>query len=83
MAKKSEGAVKNVAISRYGWVTLFMSLVFIAILVFIFKIKYSEGSVWRELGRQETVKKDREIQPNRGNIYADDDRLLATSEPLD
>ena len=82
MAKKSEGAVKNVAISRYGWVTLFMSLVFIAILVFIFKIKYSEGSVWRELGRQETVKKDREIQPNRGNIYADDDRLLATSEPL-
>ncbi|MFT4221582.1 penicillin-binding transpeptidase domain-containing protein [Dysgonomonas sp.] len=82
MAKKSEGAVKNVAISRYGWATLFMSLVFIAILVFIFKIKYSEGSVWRELGRQETVKKDREIQPNRGNIYADDDRLLATSEPL-
>lgn len=82
MAKGSEGAVKNVAISRYGWATLFMSLVFIAILVFIFKIKYSEGSVWRELGRQETVKKDREIQPNRGNIYADDDRLLATSEPL-
>lgn len=82
MAKKSEGAVKNVAISRYGWATLFMSLVFIAILVFIFKIKYSEGSMWRELGRQETVKKDREIQPNRGNIYADDDRLLATSEPL-
>ncbi|GAB6008432.1 penicillin-binding transpeptidase domain-containing protein [Dysgonomonas reticulitermitis] len=82
MAKKSEGAVKNVAISRYGWATLFMSLVFIAILVFIFKIKYSEGSVWRELGKQETVKKDREIQPNRGNIYADDDRLLATSEPL-
>lgn len=82
MAKKSEGAVKNVAISRYGWTTLFLSLVFIAILVFIFKIKYSEGSVWRELGKQETVKKDREIQPNRGNIYADDDRLLATSEPL-
>jgi cell division protein FtsI (penicillin-binding protein 3) len=82
MAKKSEGTIKNVAISRYGWATLFMSLVFIAILVFIFKIKYSEGSVWRELGKRETVKKDREIQPNRGNIYADDDRLLATSEPL-
>ncbi|MBS5979851.1 MAG: PASTA domain-containing protein, partial [Dysgonomonas mossii] len=31
---------------------------------------------------QETVKKDREIRPNRGNIYADDGRLLATSEPL-
>jgi cell division protein FtsI (penicillin-binding protein 3) len=82
MAKKSEGAIKNVAISRYGWTTLFMSLVFIAILVYIFKIKYVEGPMWRELGRQETVKKDREIRPDRGNIYADDDRLLATSEPL-
>lgn len=82
MAKKSEGAIKNVAISRYGWATLFMSLIFVAILVCIFKIKYVEGPMWRELGRQETVKKDREIRPNRGNIYADDDRLLATSEPL-
>lgn len=82
MAKKSEGSVKNVAVSRYGWATLFMSLVFVAIIVSIFKIKFVEGPMWRELGRRETVKKDREITPNRGNIYADDDRLLATSEPL-
>jgi cell division protein FtsI (penicillin-binding protein 3) len=51
-------------------------------LVSIFKIKYSEGSAWRELGKQETTKKDREVRPNRGNIYADDGRLLAASEPL-
>ncbi|MDR1090372.1 MAG: PASTA domain-containing protein [Prevotella sp.] len=82
MTIKSEGAVKNAAVNRYGWATLFMSLAFIAIQSCIFKIKYAEGSVWRELGKQETVKKDREIQPDRGNIYADDDRLLATSEPL-
>ncbi len=82
MAKKSEGTTKNIAISRYGWLTLFLSLIFIAIIVCIFKIKYAEGPMWRELGRQETVKKDREIRPNRGNIYADDNRLLATSEPL-
>lgn len=82
MAKKSEGAIKNVAVSRYGWLTLLLSLVFIAIIVYIFNIKYVNGSMWRELGRKETVKKDREIRPNRGNIYADDDRLLATSEPL-
>lgn len=82
MAKKSEGTSKNIAISRYGWITLFLSLIFIAVLVCIFKIKYAEGSMWRELGKQETVKKDREIRPNRGNIYADDGRLLATSEPL-
>ncbi|MFV0417502.1 MAG: penicillin-binding protein [Dysgonomonas sp.] len=82
MAKKTEGAMKNVAVSRYGWLVLLLSLIFIAIVVYIFKIKYSEGSIWRELGRQETVKKDREVRPNRGNIYADDGRLLATSEPL-
>lgn len=82
MAKKSEGTSKNIAISRYGWIALIMSLIFIAILVCIFNIKYVEGPMWRELGIQETVKKDREIRPNRGNIYADDGRLLATSEPL-
>lgn len=82
MAKKSEGTIKNIAVSRYGWLALLFSFVFIAVIVCIFKIKYSEGSVWRELGRQETVKKDREVYPNRGNIYADDGRLLATSEPL-
>lgn len=82
MAKKTEGAMKNVAVSRYGWLVLLLSLIFIAIVVYIFKIKYSEGSIWRDLGRQETVKKDREVRPNRGNIYADDGRLLATSEPL-
>jgi cell division protein FtsI (penicillin-binding protein 3) len=82
MAKRSERTSTNVAISRYGWMALFLSLIFIAIIVCIFKIKYTEGTMWRELGKQETVKKDREIRPNRGNIYADDGRLLATSEPL-
>ncbi|MDR0823701.1 MAG: PASTA domain-containing protein [Prevotella sp.] len=82
MAKQSEGRLKKVAVSRYGWITFFLSLIFIAIIVCIFKIKYAEGSMWRELGKQETVKKDHDIRPNRGNIYADDNRLLATSEPL-
>ena len=82
MATKSDNTIKNVAVSRYGWLVLLLSLVFMAIIVHIFKIKYSEGAAWRELGRQETVKKDREVRPSRGNIYADDGRLLATSEPL-
>ncbi len=66
MAKKSEGNMKNIAVSRYGWLVFILSLVFIAVIVCIFKIKYAEGSQWRELGKQETVKKDREIRPNRG-----------------
>lgn len=82
MAKKSENTNKNIAVSRYGWIVLLLSFVFIAIVVCIVKIKYVEGSMWRELGRKETIKKDREITPTRGNIYADDNRLLATSEPL-
>ena len=82
MAKKSGANMKNIAVSRYGWLVFILSLVFIAVIICIFKIKYAEGSQWRELGKQETVKKDREIRPNRGNIYADDNRLLATSEPL-
>lgn len=82
MAKKSQGNVKNIAVSRYGWIVLFLCFVFVAVVVYIFKIKYVEGTMWRELGRKETIKKDREIIPNRGSIYADDMRLLATSEPL-
>ncbi len=82
MAKKTEGKMKNIAISRYGWIVFLLSFVFIAVIACIIKIKYVEGTEWRELGRQETVKKDREIRPNRGNIFADDNRLLATSEPL-
>lgn len=82
MAKKSGSPTKNAAVSRYGWMVLLMSFVFIAIVVNIIRIKYVEGPMWRELGRKERVKKDREINPTRGNIYAEDGRLLATSEPL-
>lgn len=82
MAKKSDNNTKNTAVSRYGWIVLLLSIIFIIVIVKICKIMYVEGDMWRELGRRETVKKDREILPNRGNIYADDGRLLATSEPL-
>ncbi|MFT3995062.1 MAG: penicillin-binding protein [Dysgonomonas sp.] len=82
MAKKSDNSIKNTAVSRYGWIVLLLSVIFIAVIVKICKIMYVEGDMWRELGRRETIKKDREIIPNRGNIYADDGRLLATSEPL-
>lgn len=82
MGKKSKSNSSNVAISRYGWLSLGMIVVFAMIVYHIFKIKYVEGDVWRELGVRETVKQDRIVRPNRGNIYADDGRLLATSEPL-
>ncbi|NDV68701.1 penicillin-binding protein [Dysgonomonas sp. 25] len=80
--KKKSNKTKNAAIGRYGWVVLFMSVVFVLIIVWIFRTKYIEGPQWRELGRQAIMTSDREVRPNRGNIYADDGRLLATSEPL-
>lgn len=84
MAKKVslDDKAKNAAVSRYGWLVLFMSFIFLAIVVKIFIVKYSEGPMWRELGKKERTKKDYEITPNRGNIYADDGRLLAASEPI-
>jgi len=73
---------KKTVINRYGWVVMSFMLVFVVIFAYIIRIMFVEGEQWRELGIQETVKKDREIKPNRGNIYAVDGRLLATSEPL-
>jgi cell division protein FtsI (penicillin-binding protein 3) len=81
MTKKTK-TDKTIALNRYGWMVVFLSIGFIAVIVSICKIKFIEGSMWRQLGKEVTVKKNREIRPNRGNIYADDGRLLAISEPL-
>lgn len=82
MSLKKGNKTKDPAVSRYGWLVLLMSVIFILVIVSIVRIKYVEGTQWRELGRKAITSKDREVYPNRGNIYADDGRLLATSEPL-
>lgn len=73
---------KQTIINRYGFVVFLLLPIFITIFVYIIRIMFVEGEEWKALGVKETVKKDREIKPVRGNIYADDGRLLATSEPL-
>lgn len=82
MSKKANKKSGDAAIGRYGWLSFGMLLIFICIIYFIVKIKYVEGEFWREIGVKQTVTADREVYPNRGNIFADDGRLLATSEPL-
>lgn len=82
MQNVSDDKMRKTTVSRYGWLVLLMSFVFIAIIACILKIKYVEGDMWRELGVKARTQADREVRPNRGNIYADDGRLLATSEPL-
>ena len=82
MAKKTNKITKSAAIGRYGWIALLFSIVFIAIIVCICKTKFVEGEMWRKLGKEAIAKENRSVRPNRGNIYSDDGRLLATSEPL-
>ncbi|MDH6355714.1 cell division protein FtsI (penicillin-binding protein 3) [Dysgonomonas sp. PH5-45] len=82
MSDKVKNSKKKNVINRYGLIVMLLSVVFVVVLVFIVRIMFVEGEVWREVGRKETVKKDRIILPNRGNIYAADGRLLAASQPL-
>jgi len=73
---------KRAIINRYGLIVIVFFIVFLTIIGYIINIMFVEGEQWRALGKTETIKKDREIKPNRGNIYSDDGRLLAASEPL-
>lgn len=79
---KSKTEKGRTALGRYALVTIVLSFVFVAILYGIVKIMFVEGNMWREIGKKETIKSDRIILPRRGNIYACDGRILATSEPL-
>lgn len=55
--------------------------VFACILVSkLFIIQISEGDYYRDLAQQRTVK-NFVLQPSRGNIYSDDESLLATTVP--
>lgn len=82
MAQDNKNKRKAVVINRYGWVVMAFLVIFIVIFAYIIRIMFVEGEEWRALGEKETIKRDREIKPVRGNIYACDGRLLATSEPL-
>ncbi|HMZ50491.1 MAG TPA: penicillin-binding protein, partial [Flavobacteriales bacterium] len=60
----------------YGCLILFA----IAIVVRMFSIQLVEGEKWRAM--ESTVATAvRTVQPDRGHIYSDDGRLLATSVP--
>jgi len=58
----------------FGFLTLF----FIAIIIKLTNIQVVEGEKYRNLSTERTIKNDT-IHANRGNVYADDGSLLATS----
>ena len=68
---------KNI-LSRLYIFFVFLTLFFIAIVVQLTRIQYVEGDRYRNISEERTIKNDT-IHANRGNVYADDGSLLATS----
>ncbi|MFK5879664.1 MAG: penicillin-binding protein [Flavobacteriaceae bacterium] len=68
---------KNI-LNRTYIVFVFMTLFFIAIIFKLFNIQYVEGDKYIAISAERTIKNDT-IYANRGNVYADDGSLLATS----
>ncbi|WP_036826542.1 penicillin-binding protein [Polaribacter sp. Hel1_85] len=55
-----------------------MTLFLLAVVFRVFAIQYSEGEKYRKLSTELTIKQDT-IYANKGNVYAADGNLLATS----
>ncbi|NLX66935.1 MAG: transpeptidase family protein [Bacteroidales bacterium] len=81
--KKQNRNNKRAILGRYGFIVALLMLFAVMIIFSAAKIVFTaEGKKWREVGKKETVIKDRVILPKRGNIYTHDGKLLATTEPL-
>ncbi|AOW21615.1 penicillin-binding protein [Urechidicola croceus] len=68
---------KNI-LNRLYIVFVFLTLFFIAIIFKLTNIQFTEGDKYRNISDKRTIKNDT-IHANRGNVYADDGSLLATS----
>lgn len=70
--------VKKGILSKLYVVVVLMTLFFVVIVFRVFNLQYIEGDKYRKLSLEKTVKNDT-IFANRGNVYAADGNLLATS----
>lgn len=73
-------SIKKEILVRVALVYLIFVLLGFAIVAKILYIQLVEGSKWREMAKTITYK-DITIEPNRGDICANDGRVLATSVP--
>ena len=65
---------------RYFFITVFLGIVAVAILLSAFNIGINEKKEWLKVA--EGMKRpDLMINPTRGNIYSNDDKIMATSSP--
>ncbi len=67
-------------INRSGWIFLILFIFAILIVIQLINIQYIEGNKYRALAQKFTVR-EFNIKANRGNIYAEDGSILATSVP--
>jgi cell division protein FtsI (penicillin-binding protein 3) len=73
-------SVKKEILFRVALVYFGMLVLAIMIIGKLLYIQFAEGSHWQERAGRMTIR-DITIEPNRGNIYASGNRLLATSMP--
>ena len=69
---------KKSILTKFYLVGAFMTFFLLAIVFRVFTIQYSEGDKYRKLSTKSTIKQDT-IYANKGNVYAADGNLLATS----
>lgn len=69
---------KKSILSKLYFFFVFLTLLFVAIIVQLTRIQYLEGDKYKNISEKKTIKNDT-IHANRGNVYADDGSLLATS----
>ncbi len=73
-------SIKHELAGRLGLVYLIVMVIAALIVIKALHVQVWEGDKWRKMGRAVSFK-DFEVAPNRGNIYADDGRILASSVP--
>ena len=79
-AKKINNEKDRNIFYRYFFITVFLGVMAIAILVSAFNIGVTEKKEWLKVA--EGMKRpDRTVNPTRGNIFSDDGRIMATSSP--
>ena len=69
---------KKSILTKFYLVATFMTLFLLAIIFRVINLQYAQGEAYRKLATELTVRQDT-IYANKGNVYAADGNLLATS----
>jgi cell division protein FtsI (penicillin-binding protein 3) len=68
---------KNI-LTKFYIIAFFMLVFFVSIVARVFNLQYVKGDEYRKLAKEKTVRQTT-IYASKGNVYAADGSLLATS----